>query len=1316
MKNKFKHIESRGLPGGPNEMFTYVTGVFSTEGYKANSPDVNNPFNIIPSSNITMEGVDFPVRGYGNNGIVQDMKPGGNYNYGDADYVFEVPMAQDGTEIPDEAAVADDSFLYDLEKLVNKSLGDINKKAKDFSENPEELNSIDNMRHASGGRYAAEAIQQKVRDIPYVGGLLDFVGVDKAAGFVGANAMGIGHELRTIFGGDERPFLAKLQEMGEDTFNNYVGSIVGSLGIDDSKKDEVIRYLSYNNLLPDGYVRTEQGKKDGLSEDIYFKDEDGKRKTAYQRGGGLLDKTMKCNSCGWKWKAADGGNDVSTCHKCGGEALPTAQNGREQATISAYEEPAWYEKAVDYLASPFTAFGYSATNQDLPDSIPINAENRNVFDGVIDMINPFAWAKYAASAKRNLDQGEYLDAGFDALGAIPVVPAWLAQGKNATKAGKNVIKNAAKYTDEVATVSDDIAKATVSDVKPSWSRGVTHYGRSPEGIQDALKAMKLQGKHLDEIGFNVDDVIAANVINHGNKSGRQIAEVALPNGQSQLFYKSSGLAGKKGIGKGGTTEGLWQPYGGHASIGATDNWFIKDAGYENFYGSNSFKAIANKLDEIESGWDMSKQVLKSKLKYGGDISELDKAQSGKEVRVDYGDGNIKKLSTDSAEYKKLYNEGSLGVNLLPEVTVTADKQTGKNILEDYPYYNQLTEEEKKYFRDSGPIGRQIRSKATDGVGVTADGVKDFAMAWLRDLPLASLQTPQSALVEGVEGLRGNESNMLNALIPDQQRVPSDVWGFETTNDMSWYNPRVVGNFAMDMAADPTNLVGAGVADDLLKLGLKQGLKNRAVRASDDIVKGVNFIQNDLYKYNPWAYNNIDSKLPEWLQLSGENEKWLRQVGKPAIKDAQVTRTVRELGEEISPKLFAEKLAQLQNSNSTFSLGKRYPGPFFKKGEIFFDYNKKSRPGLDGRRNTRGRSGSADYLIEFDPSDPIKYQGMDSYFQPAYLKTMSLDSRLFNKQIGDVAIMKPKMRDVENFNFYKKDPFWAYKKAPLDKLQEGGQAPFDKESWEYYRQQNPEAVMNPPVNDSVVIPPKDGFTKQEFIENLAKPKPEFEKPKTLNFNNILDYVVETRGGNRDLWGKAADTIAFHESGPWARMDVGAKQYLGGPGRGLFQFEGPSLKTAQKRYTNIAKSSGFTPNPDILNAKSADELNAQDQYTLFFANLIESKAKLSDYAEGKMKLEDLWLTGHKNVEKQGDRESFLESLKAAEKEGIKNGYTTFKKGGEFTLYDIYKKYVMGGATDEVSKDIYDKLNRVHYKDAKGVGMSVPNYILTYVMKGS
>ena len=136
-KNNKKSV---GLKGGPNEYLTHISDLFSIEGYKADSPDVNNPYNIINSGNITMEGVDFPVIGTDNLGNEKLMTPGNNYQF-PGDQVFEVPMAK--------------------------------------------------------------------------------------------------------------------------------------------------------------------------------------------RGGGLLNKTMECNSCGWKWKAADGGNDASTCHKCGGSALPKAQEGFE---------------------------------------------------------------------------------------------------------------------------------------------------------------------------------------------------------------------------------------------------------------------------------------------------------------------------------------------------------------------------------------------------------------------------------------------------------------------------------------------------------------------------------------------------------------------------------------------------------------------------------------------------------------------------------------------------------------------------------------------------------------------------------------------------------------------------------------------------------------------------------------------------------------------------------------------------------------------------------------------------------------------------
>ena len=54
---------------------------FSTQGYKKNSPDVDNPVNIIPSGNITMEGVEFKVRGEDNLGNVKIMEPGKNYKF-----------------------------------------------------------------------------------------------------------------------------------------------------------------------------------------------------------------------------------------------------------------------------------------------------------------------------------------------------------------------------------------------------------------------------------------------------------------------------------------------------------------------------------------------------------------------------------------------------------------------------------------------------------------------------------------------------------------------------------------------------------------------------------------------------------------------------------------------------------------------------------------------------------------------------------------------------------------------------------------------------------------------------------------------------------------------------------------------------------------------------------------------------------------------------------------------------------------------------------------------------------------------------------
>lgn len=101
MKGKFNHMERRGLPGGPNELFTYVTGVFSVDGYRNDSPDVNNPFNVIPSGRISMREHDGtplkkgPILGIDNLGNEKMMQPGKEYQF-PGEYVTEIPQVQFG--------------------------------------------------------------------------------------------------------------------------------------------------------------------------------------------------------------------------------------------------------------------------------------------------------------------------------------------------------------------------------------------------------------------------------------------------------------------------------------------------------------------------------------------------------------------------------------------------------------------------------------------------------------------------------------------------------------------------------------------------------------------------------------------------------------------------------------------------------------------------------------------------------------------------------------------------------------------------------------------------------------------------------------------------------------------------------------------------------------------------------------------------------------------------------------------------------------------------------------------------------------------
>lgn len=63
----------------------------SITGYKNNSPDKDRPYNVIPSGEITMKNVDFPILGIDNKGNSKIMQPDTDHSF-PGDTVLEVPL------------------------------------------------------------------------------------------------------------------------------------------------------------------------------------------------------------------------------------------------------------------------------------------------------------------------------------------------------------------------------------------------------------------------------------------------------------------------------------------------------------------------------------------------------------------------------------------------------------------------------------------------------------------------------------------------------------------------------------------------------------------------------------------------------------------------------------------------------------------------------------------------------------------------------------------------------------------------------------------------------------------------------------------------------------------------------------------------------------------------------------------------------------------------------------------------------------------------------------------------------------------------
>ena len=95
MKKYIGKYKKEGLPGGPNEIETSMHGFIVTNEGQWKYPGQPT---LIPSNEITMKGVDFPVLGIDDTGHSKMMMPGADYTF-PGSMVYELPMAQDGKSV-----------------------------------------------------------------------------------------------------------------------------------------------------------------------------------------------------------------------------------------------------------------------------------------------------------------------------------------------------------------------------------------------------------------------------------------------------------------------------------------------------------------------------------------------------------------------------------------------------------------------------------------------------------------------------------------------------------------------------------------------------------------------------------------------------------------------------------------------------------------------------------------------------------------------------------------------------------------------------------------------------------------------------------------------------------------------------------------------------------------------------------------------------------------------------------------------------------------------------------------------------------------
>jgi hypothetical protein len=322
----------------------------STQGYKRNSPDKNRPVNVIPSNEITMEDVDFPVKGRDNLGNEMVMQPGEDYTF-PGDYVVETPVKQQGGSLPIYVDSKNDpryvSYMDSL-NLYKKNITIPNTRIAPITE--EEANFFKDEKTGIKPSFVQLYLNQKANG--RAGHYGNYKKPTQEVIFEKPKTEYLSSKKLTNSELDLKPQIKqpimvapKTTTQIETTPSYHVrytkdstGKILNTEYFDfngkkikeeykeggENDREMVEGIADILTQVKDPANRKRIAKKmvaDFKRENVKYNLQDFLSMSKVKmKEGGEKDRSIECSNCGWSWKESNAGSDPLDCHKCGGKS------------------------------------------------------------------------------------------------------------------------------------------------------------------------------------------------------------------------------------------------------------------------------------------------------------------------------------------------------------------------------------------------------------------------------------------------------------------------------------------------------------------------------------------------------------------------------------------------------------------------------------------------------------------------------------------------------------------------------------------------------------------------------------------------------------------------------------------------------------------------------------------------------------------------------------------------------------------------------------------------------------------------------------